>query len=188
MPSAASPSASGPRHPTNANVTARAARGGRILLPRPHVVDRPDRVEGAERVPTAHSRPSGGAVCARHQPVIPDGNTLRLCARTGHSGMCDPLQYERRSPATAVTVAQGLVGSRSPKPHVFANWIPGRETMCRHRIGWATLPGVVKRSYPARPRRTRDGMLPDSKTAMEAVRVRRVALPPRRCRPYRRPF
>ena len=60
--------------------------------------------------------------------------------------MRDPLHTSGYHPATAVTVAQGLVGSRSPKPHVFADWTPGRETMCRHRIRWATLPGVVKRS------------------------------------------
>ena len=90
MPAAASPSAY-PRHPTNANVTVGAARGGRILLPRPHVVDRPHRVEGAERGP---DRPFETEWRSRLCAAPPAGNTRREhpapCATgAGHSGMRD---------------------------------------------------------------------------------------------------
>src|SRR6516162_7562214 len=104
MPAAASPSAY-PRHPTNANVTVGAARGGRILLPRPHVVDRPHRVEGAERGPDRPFETEWRSrLCAP-----PAGNTRRDHPAPGATEAAIP---GRVTPSIGADFANGNGGRR----------------------------------------------------------------------------
>jgi len=138
MPAAASPS-DYPRHPTNANLTVRAARGGRILLPRPHVVDRPHRIEGAER---GSDRPFETEW--RSRPCAPPaGNTRREhpapCATEAAIPGCVNLSIRADITRHSGHLRAGFGRIATAETAGVRRLDPGREIMCRHRIRWATL-------------------------------------------------